>query len=349
MKNIIHVIPTLENAGAETILAHIVEEFNKNMIDQIVIVIKGDKLDYFYPILKDTCPVFLWKNEKKAVLQLMKSNFSEAPLLAWMYEGIFFAYKLKLKYKQKNKVIWNIRQSNFRPNQIKQKSLLYLFGLWSQWVSPKIIYCAHAAKKEHRRFFFSKKQNKVIQNRLAKKKDNHVTDTSRLPKSFLLFVGRYDPIKGIDRLFQIATRFFSSFPNYKLVIAGNGWNTKIIPEEIASSVMLLGQVSNVNILYQKADCYLFTSYFEGFPNVLVEAVCNGCPVLAFPAGDAEIILKNYPLGQIVNKEETFQHQLHQMIKNKPAEEQRLKEAKLQKQRFQFKHTVKEYKDFIFEE
>ena len=349
MKNIIHVIPTLENAGAETILVRIVEEFNKNKIDQMVIVTKGDKADYFYPILKETCPVLLWKNEKQRVLQLIKNNFSEAPLLAWMYEGIFFAYQLKLSYQLKNKIIWNIRQSNFRPNQIKQKTLLYLFGLWSRWVSPKIIYCAHAAQITHRQFLFSKKQNRVIQNRLAKKKDNHVADNSQLPQRFLLFVGRYDPIKGIDRLFRITSHFFREFPYYKLVIAGSGWNTKIIPEEIAGSVMLLGQVSNVNILYKKADCYLFTSYFEGFPNVLVEAVCNGCPVLAFPAGDAEIILKNYPYGQIVHKEETFQYQLSQRIKNKPAEEQRLKEAKLQKQRVQFKHTVKEYKDFIFEE
>ena len=349
MKSIIHVIPTLENAGAETILARIIEEFNKNKIEQMVIVIKGDKTDYFYSTLKEICPVFLWKNEKQKILQLLKNNLYEAPILAWMYEGIFFAYQLKFRYRQKNKVIWNIRQSNFRPHQIKQKTLLYLFGLWSRWVRPKIIYCAHAAQKTHRQFFFPKTQNKVIQNRLAKKKDNHVAHTYQLPDRFLLFVGRYDLIKGIDRLFRIATRFFSSFPDYKLVIAGSGWNTKIIPESIVDSVILLGQVSNVNILYQKADCYLFTSYFEGFPNVLVEAVCNGCPILAFPAGDAEIILKNYPLGQIVHKEETFQHQLGQRIKNKPTEEQRLKEAKLQKQRFQFKHTVKEYKDFIFEE
>jgi hypothetical protein len=41
--------------------------------------------------------------------------------------------------------------------------------------------------------------------------------------------------------------------------------------------------------------------------------------------------------------------LGQKIKNKPPEEQRLMEAKLQKQRFRFENTVKEYKDFIFEE
>jgi glycosyltransferase involved in cell wall biosynthesis len=349
LKSIIHVIPTLENAGAETILARIVDEFDKNEIDQMVVVTKGIKEDFFYPMIKEICPILLWEQEKQKTLQLIKRKFSAAPFLAWMYEGIYFAYKLKLCYRFNQKVIWNIRQSNFRSSQIKQKTLLYVFGLWSRWTHPKIIYCAYAAQITHHRFFFSKKQNKVIQNRLAKKKEKYAPDTSQLPDHFLLFVGRYDPIKGIDRLFRIATQFFSSFPDYKLVIAGSGWNSKIIPEEIAGSVMLLGQVSNVNILYQKADCYLFTSYFEGFPNVLVEAVCNGCPVLAFPAGDAEIILKNYPLGQIVDKEETLLHQLGQKIKNKPPEEQRLMEAKLQKQRFRFENTVKEYKDFIFEE
>jgi len=349
LKSIIHLIPTLENAGAETILARLVEEFAKRDIRQMVVVTQGDESNYFYPLISKICPILLWKKEKQKTLQLIKNNFPTAPFLGWMYSGIFFAYQLKYIHGLRHPVVWNIRQSNFRAHQIRQKTLLYLFGLWSQWQHPKIIYCAHSAQEVHYRYFFSRKHNKVIQNRLAKKTGQLLDHGIPLPDHFLLFVGRYDPIKGIDRLFRIATRFFSSFPDYKLVIAGSGWNTKIIPESIVDSVMLLGQVSNVNILYQKADCYLFTSYFEGFPNVLVEAVCNGCPILAFPAGDAEIILKNYPLGQIVHKEENFQHQLGQRIKNKPTEEQRLKEAKLQKQRFQFKHTVKEYKDFIFEE
>jgi glycosyltransferase involved in cell wall biosynthesis len=342
------VIPTLKNAGAETILARLIKEFHESGIKQYVLVIKGDESDYFYPKLKEICPVLLWTKEKQKAIQLIKKQAPTASFLAWMYGGIFFAYRLQIRYRLNAKIIWNIRQSNFRSNQIRQKILLFVFGLWSQWVTPKIIYCAYAAQKTHQNFLFSKKSNVVIQNRLAKEIDDRTLDILKLPEHFILFVGRHDPVKGIDRLFRVTTQFFSEFPKYKLVIAGSGWNNHLIPKKITDSVILLGNVPYVNQLYQKAECYTFTSYFEGFPNVLVEAVCNGCPVVAFPAGDSTSIIENYNYGHLVASEKQFLNQLTQIIQQHPKKEERAKEANRQKQRFLFKNTVEEYKDFIFE-
>jgi GalNAc-alpha-(1->4)-GalNAc-alpha-(1->3)-diNAcBac-PP-undecaprenol alpha-1,4-N-acetyl-D-galactosaminyltransferase len=144
------------------------------------------------------------------------------------------------------------------------------------------------------------------------------------------------------------TSFFKEHPDHKLIVAGRGWDKDHIPNTLQDQVLLLGNVPFVNQLYQKASVYLFTSYFEGFPNVVVEAACNGCPIIAFEAGDAAFILKGCSLGEMVSSEKQFLERLFKQMLKPPSQETREEEAKKQKQRFQFKDMVDAYKAFIFE-
>lgn len=344
---LVHVIPTLENAGAETILARLVEEFDKRGIKQAVLVNKGEVTDFFYDKISLYCSVLLWKKEPQKTITFLRNHKSNLKLLGWMYEGIFFAYYMNFRYRLNAELVWNIRQSNFLPHQVKQKVALYFFGLASMLFKPKIIYCAYAAEKLHKRFYFNAKKTKVIQNGLAKKPDSGGQSNIPIPSKFLLFVGRYDNIKGIDRLMHIVTSFFKKQSNYKLLIAGRGWRLENIPRELHNHVELIGNVPFVNELYQKAEAYLFTSYFEGFPNVVVEATCNGCPIIAFEAGDAASIIKGYSLGHLVKTEKQFLDRLIKLTNQSISQKSRLKEAKKQKNRFQFKLTVDDYENFIY--
>jgi glycosyltransferase involved in cell wall biosynthesis len=346
---LVHVIPTLENAGAETILVRLVEEFDKRGIEQAVLVTKGSAIDFFFDKIISHCPVLLWKKEPQKTIAFLRNYKSNLKFLGWMYGGIFFANYLNFRYRLSAEVVWNIRQSNFLAHQVKQKSALYLFGLTSRMLASKIIYCAYAAERVHKRFFFGAKRTKVIQNGLAKKESSSEKRNIEIPSKFLLFVGRYDPIKGVDRLMCIAAPFFKEHPDHKLIVAGGGWDKDHIPNALQGQVLLLGNVPFVNELYQKASVYLFTSYFEGFPNVVVEAACNGCPIIAFEAGDAASILKEYSLGEMVSSEKQFLERLFKQVIQPTSQEVRLEEAKKQKERFQFKHTVDTYKAFIFED
>jgi glycosyltransferase involved in cell wall biosynthesis len=345
---LVHVIPTLENAGAETILVRLVEEFDKRGIEQAVLVTKGRKTDFFYDKIVSCCPVLLWRKEPQKTIAFLRNYKSNLKFLGWMYGGIFFAHYMNFRYRLAAELVWNIRQSNFLPYQVKQKAALYLFGLASQLLAPKIIYCAYAAERVHKRFFFGAKRTKVIQNGLAKKESSSEKRNIEIPPKFLLFVGRYDPIKGIDRLLRIVASFFKEHPDFKLIIAGGEWQNGHIPKAFHNQVVLLGNVPFVNELYQNASAYLFTSYFEGFPNVVLEATCYGCPIIAFEAGDAASILKDYALGQSVTSEKQFLELLFKKTLQPPSQETRQEEAKKQKKRFQFKHTVDAYKAFIFE-
>jgi glycosyltransferase involved in cell wall biosynthesis len=340
-------IPTLENAGAETVLVRLVEEFDKRGIEQAVLVTKGRKTDFLYDKTVSCCPVLLWKKEPQKTIAFLRNYKSNLKFLGWMYGGIFFAHYLNFRYRLSAEFVWTIHQSNFLPHQVKQKGSLYFFGLASHLFRPKIIYCAYAAEKIHKRFFFSSKRTKVIQNGLAKKDSPRGKLPVDIPSKFLLFVGRYDPIKGIDRLMRIVASFFKEHPDYKLIVAGGGWDKDHVPNALQDQVLLLGNIPFVNELYQKASAYLFTSYFEGFPGVVVEATCNGCPIIAFEAGDAASILNGYSLGETVISEKQFLERLLKQVIQPPSQETREEEAKKQKQRFQFKYTVEEYENFIY--
>ncbi len=99
--------------------------------------------------------------------------------------------------------------------------------------------------------------------------------------------------KGIERLIHAVGLLSISF-KYFIIGEGNKRNElqKLIDDlQLQDKVVLVGQKNDPFAGMQDADLFLLGSYYEGFPNVLLEAGANGIPVVAFnaPGGIAEII------------------------------------------------------------
>ena len=348
MKTLIHIIPTLENGGAETVLSRLVEEFSENDIEQFVITSQGTTTDFHYATINKYATIVDWKTNPEGVEQIILQN-RKAPIIAWMYPAMFLLHKLKFRLKTEHPVFWNIRHSSFRWNQLYQKLALFAFSFYSRFKQPKIIYCSYRAKEVHEMYFFSKKNSKVIQNRLAKKENLNpleVDMTDEKTDPFFLYVGRYDPIKGPKRLVQIARTFFLENPGINLKIAGSGWTIDKIPKQIQDRVFLLGNVKNIYPLYQSAKALLFTSHAEGYPNVLVEAVVSGTPIVGFEAGDSKLILDNYRFGYSINTLSEFIDKLGFVLENPVSAEEKEKEIVRQQKLLDFKITAQDYLCFL---
>ncbi len=103
----------------------------------------------------------------------------------------------------------------------------------------------------------------------------------------LLTVGRLHKVKGYDRLIKMAKAICSD-TDWKLNIIGDGFeeaNLRALAktEHAEDYVAFLGQKNGdeVEEAMKKASVFLMTSYSEGFPFVLLEAMRAKLPCIAF--------------------------------------------------------------------
>lgn len=106
-------------------------------------------------------------------------------------------------------------------------------------------------------------------------------------------LGIIDFLKGFSHFLQLIPE--SEKKNYKVLIIGDGQYQYLLREEIhklqlESQIYLLGFKRNIFDYLQIASLNALTSYIEGFPNALLEAMSVGVPCLATNVGDIQEII-----------------------------------------------------------
>jgi glycosyltransferase involved in cell wall biosynthesis len=121
----------------------------------------------------------------------------------------------------------------------------------------------------------------------------------------ILTVGRFVPEKNHKILIKSFNILKKSVKSIKLVILGDGplFNeTKeyVLKLGLENSILMPGFSLNTESYFTYADLFVLTSKFEGFGNVIVEALSFGIPVVSTncPNGPAEI-LENGKYGTLV--------------------------------------------------
>ena len=117
-----------------------------------------------------------------------------------------------------------------------------------------------------------------------------------MDRKILLSVGRLEHQKGFDVLLDAFAPLARMHPDWDLVIVGEGSERAALEATVASAnlagrVFLPGQVGNIAAWYRRADLYVLSSRFEGFPNTLAEALASGVPAVGFncDTGPGDII------------------------------------------------------------
>lgn len=139
----------------------------------------------------------------------------------------------------------------------------------------------------------------------------------------ILSVGRLSQVKRFDRLIDWISRFDNCHQkNIELFIAGDGPEKGELQKyaqhlDITFSIDWLGSVSNVIPLYQNADIFVLTSDYEGTPNVILEAMASGLPVVATNVGGVSDIIEDGKTGFLVspNEQKHFENVMITLIQD----------------------------------
>ncbi|MFP4465197.1 MAG: glycosyltransferase family 4 protein [Alphaproteobacteria bacterium] len=102
----------------------------------------------------------------------------------------------------------------------------------------------------------------------------------------LLCVGRLGYQKNQLVLLDAFSRIADEFPEWRIVFAGEGEGrediqSKIKALDLEGRVELLGAVKDISSLYARAHVLCIPSRWEGFPNVLGEALAHGLPAVGY--------------------------------------------------------------------
>jgi glycosyltransferase involved in cell wall biosynthesis len=102
----------------------------------------------------------------------------------------------------------------------------------------------------------------------------------------VLAVGRLSEEKQFGLLLEVFHFLANQYPSWDLVILGEGPQRPALQDQVRVAglekrVFLPGRAGNVGEWYERANLYVMSSRFEGFPNTLAEAMAHGLAAVSF--------------------------------------------------------------------
>ncbi|MCT8264023.1 glycosyltransferase [Proteus terrae] len=308
---IIHIITGLNNGGAEGVLYRLCKYDLAN--EHVVISLTTD--GKYGSMLRDIGVNVICLHLKSfssilpSLINLYKIIKKEKPYIVqtWMYHADLIG-GIIARLAGVKKIYWNIRQTNLIKGKSKKTTILIakICSKISSFIPYKIICCANEAKKTHVDLGYKDENMVVIPNgfdfsQYENLHHNEIKEQLGIPQSSICIgmVARFDPQKNHFLLLDAFEKIYKN-RNIKLILIGSNItnNNKILVEyikkkNIEQETILLGERKDIPEIMSLLDIHILSSSFgEGFPNVLVEAMASETPCIATDVGDSSLIISD---------------------------------------------------------
>ncbi len=127
-------------------------------------------------------------------------------------------------------------------------------------------------------------------------------------RKLIVYVGRLERRKGVYELMTAFDAVAAMRPDVDLVLVGDGDDTaacRAWAERTAGRARLTGNLGMKDVADQIAasDMLVLPSHAEGTPNVVIEALASGRPVVATRVGGIPDMVHDIRMGELVPKED----------------------------------------------
>lgn len=304
MKKIVFVSPKNTSGGAERVMTTLANEFSKKLYE--VIFITFDEKSNFYKISNNVkvcrlnagtdkysklvkiflLPIIEFKRyvKLKKILRIEKPNC----LVSFLFTSNIFSTMMCKKLNIP--VILSERNDPNSYGKLKRKIMKHFYSKANGFV------CQSSKMKDYAERNYKLDNVIYIPNPLT---ENQISKNIVEKKDKIITVGRLIEQKNQKLLINAFANIHNKFKNYKLYIYGEG-EKRIELENYIKRLKLEKYVFlpgvEKDVLKNNSDSKLFVlpSSWEGYPNVLVEAMANGiCSISSnFDSGSALDIINN---------------------------------------------------------
>lgn len=124
-------------------------------------------------------------------------------------------------------------------------------------------------------------------------------------KKRIVSVARLKKQKNPEMQLMAFKEFLNSHPDYTMTMYGDGDYRKqveamVLDLGLEGKVQMPGAVKNVWDLILDAECFVMSSWFEGMPNALLEAMCLGLPCVSTKVSGAMDLIESEKNGILVD-------------------------------------------------
>lgn len=229
--------------------------------------------------------------DNKSINQLI-TKFSNKDIVVSFLERSNII-NIRVAQKTNHKVIISVR--NYLSERYAHFKYVYRMHLIKKYYpkADKIIVNSNESKEDLiRNFNIEAEKIKVIYNIIDLENVDKLKTEKINPAHAQIFknpviinVGSLIPQKAQIQLIEAFSEIKKEYPDYKMVIIGSGGLEKKIKKTIfklnlENEVFLLGNIENPFKYIYKSNMFILNSEFEGFPNVLLESIALGIPIIS---------------------------------------------------------------------
>jgi glycosyltransferase involved in cell wall biosynthesis len=301
--NIAFVIGQLTHGGSEKQLYLLCKGLDKKKYNIIVFCLSNNKHPWGYRIIDlGVKVIFISRVSRFDIFRIIKLSinfytYSPDIIVSSLHTANVYSGLAIMLYQKPVKYLAQIRSKEDKISLINRYLNIYSFNMTDKIITNTKLLIPFIID------YYRQRNDKIIEISNAVSIQRSNVKINGDGKINIGIIGKDTEAKNIDLFIHLAIRILNTGKDVFFHLCGRGLNDtsrfkKNIPSDYKNKVIFYGELDSTKGFYDRIDIFLLTSISEGFPNVLLEAMSYGIPIISSNVGGAPDLIKHRENGLI---------------------------------------------------